>query len=127
MKSFRTPLSRVRGLGSAKSGTQHWWMQRVTAIAGLPLMAFTVGLIYSLAGADHATALARLSYPPVTIVLGITFFVLLKHMRLGMQVIIEDYVHGEPAKMVALLGNTFFTFAAGAVALYALLKIAFGG
>jgi succinate dehydrogenase / fumarate reductase membrane anchor subunit len=126
MTSYRTALSRVRGLGSAKSGTHHWWMQRITAIAGLPLVVVSLGIIYSLAGADYATAYARLSYPPVTIVFGLSFLVLLKHMRLGMQVILEDYVHGAFWKPAVLLANLFFTYAAGAAAAYALLKLSFG-
>lgn len=126
MASYRTALSRVRGLGSAKSGVEHWWMQRITAIAGLPLLAVSLGVIYSLAGADHATAHERLAYPPVTIVFGLTFLVLLKHMRLGMQVILEDYVHHGFWKPALLLANVFFTYAAGAAAAYALLKLSFG-
>ena len=126
MTSFRTPLNRVRGLGSAKSGVHHWWMQRATAIAAVPLVLFTLGVIVSLVGADWQSAHDRLAFPPVTILLGLTFFTLLKHMRLGMQVIIEDYVHGELTKMACLLANTFFTYAAGATAAYGLLKLSFG-
>ena len=126
MTSFRTPLGRVRGLGSAKSGTAHFWQQRATAIAGVPLVAFLIWLAVSLQGADYASARAMLSHPAVTILLGLTFFVLLKHMRLGMQVIIEDYVHVEGWKMAVLLANTVFTYAAGAAAFYALAKLTFG-
>lgn len=126
MTSFRTPLNRVRGLGPAKSGVHHWWAQRATAIAGVPLVLVTIGIIISLGGADWQTAHDRLAFPPVTILLGLTFYTLLKHMRLGMQVIIEDYVHGELTKMACLLANTFFTYAAGAAAAYALLKLSFG-
>ena len=126
MQNFRTPLKRVRGLGSAKSGTQHWWGQRVTAMAGAPLVIASLAIVVSLVGADWASAKARLSYPPVTIILALTVLVLLKHMRLGMQVILEDYVHGEASRIAALLLNTFFTYGVGAVAAYALFKLAFG-
>ncbi len=126
MSSYRTPLGRVRGLGSAKSGTTHFWQQRATAIAGVPLVAFLIWLALSVAGADYASARALLSNPLVTILLGLTFVVLLKHMRLGMQVIIEDYVHAEGWKMAVLLANTVFTYAVGAVAFYALAKLTFG-
>jgi succinate dehydrogenase / fumarate reductase, membrane anchor subunit len=126
MSSFRTPLGRVRGLGSAKSGTTHFWQQRATAIANVPLVAFLVWLALSLAGADYATARALLASPVVTILLGLTFLVVLKHMRIGMQVIIEDYVHAEGWKMAVLFANTVFTYAVGAVAFYALAKLTFG-
>ncbi len=126
MSSFRTPLGRVRGLGSAKSGTTHFWQQRATAIANVPLMAFLVWLALNLAGADYAAARALLASPFVTILLGLTFLVVLKHMRIGMQVIIEDYVHVEGWKMAVLLANTVFTYAVGAVAFYALAKLTFG-
>ena len=124
--SFRTPLKQVRGLGSAKSGTQHWWGQRVTAMAALPLVIASLGIVVSLVGADYATVKERLSYAPVTIILALTTLVLLKHMRLGMQVILEDYVHGEKSRIACLLLNTFFTYGVGAVAAFALFKLAFG-
>lgn len=126
MTSFRTPLNRVRGLGSAKSGFSHWWQQRATAAAGVPLVIFLIALTVSLVGADHAKAALWLSWPPVTIALGLAFYTLLKHMRLGMQVIIEDYVHGEGAKLFVLLLNTIFTYLVGAALAYALLKLSFG-
>ena len=126
MSSFRTPLGRVRGLGSAKSGTAHFWQQRATAVAGVPLVLFLIWLAVNLAGADYATARSLLSHPAVTIVLALSFFVILKHMRLGMQVIIEDYVHVESWKMIVLLANSVFTYVVGAGALYALARLTFG-
>ncbi|MDP4823302.1 MAG: succinate dehydrogenase, hydrophobic membrane anchor protein [Aestuariivirgaceae bacterium] len=126
MGSFRTPLARVRGLGSAKSGTGHFWQQRATAIAGVPLVAFLIWLALSVAGADYQAARLTLSHPVVTILLGLTFLVLFKHMRLGMQVIIEDYVHAEGWKTACLLANTVFTYAAVAAAVYALARLSFG-
>jgi succinate dehydrogenase / fumarate reductase membrane anchor subunit len=82
MSSFRTPLGRVRGLGSAKSGTGHFWQQRATAIAGVPLVIFLIWLAVNLAGADYETARGLLSHPAITILLALSFFVILKHMQL---------------------------------------------
>ncbi len=124
--SMRTPLGQVRGLGSARDGTHHWWMQRVTAIANLPLIVFLVIFILSHLGASRADVLASLANPFVAILLALTMISVLWHMRLGLQVVIEDYVHGAAAKLGALLANTFFTAALGVAALYAILKMSFG-
>jgi succinate dehydrogenase / fumarate reductase membrane anchor subunit len=122
-----TPLKRVRGLGSAHEGAGHFVKQRLTAIANLVLAPFVVGLIASLAGADLATVKATLAHPAVAIAL-IAFIVSAAvHMRIGMQVIIEDYVHGEAAKMLMLLANTFFAGAVAVVAIFAVVKLSFGG
>ncbi len=90
--SMRTPLGRVRGLGSAKSGTEHFWMQRVTAVANVPLTIFVVGLIISTAGSNYAAVKATLGSPIVAIPLILFVISVTWHMRLGMQIIIEDYV-----------------------------------
>jgi succinate dehydrogenase / fumarate reductase membrane anchor subunit len=124
--SMKTPLGRVLGLGSAKSGTEHWWMQRVTAIAGLPLMVFLVIFIIAHLGSTRAELVASLGNPFVAILMALTFVSLLWHMRLGLQVVIEDYIHTPLAKFSALLFNTFFTAALGVAALYAILKMSFG-
>ena len=122
----KTPLGRVIGLGSAKSGTEHWWHQRVTAIAGIPLVIFLIGFVLTHIGASRAEIIASLSNPIVAILLALTVVNLLWHMRLGLQVVIEDYVHTPARKVAALLFNTFFTVAMGAAALYAILKMSFG-
>ncbi len=122
-----TPLKRVRGLGSAHEGPQHFLRQRVTAVANLLLIPFAVGLIATLAGADLATVKATLGHPVVAIVLIVLILSMTIHMRIGMQVIIEDYVHDEGSKMVTLGANTFFSWAVAAVAIFAVLKLSFGG
>ena len=122
----KTPLGRVLGLGCAKAGTEHWWMQRVTAIAGIPLMVFLIGFIMAHIGATRAELVASLANPLAAILLALTVITLLWHMRLGLQVIIEDYVHTPGTKFAALLLNTFFTAAMGVAALYAILKMSFG-
>jgi succinate dehydrogenase / fumarate reductase membrane anchor subunit len=125
--SMRTPLGRVRGLGSAKSGTGHFWLQRVTAVANVILTAAFIVIVLNLVGKPYSQALAVLSHPAVAILMLLFVVSGLIHMRLGMQVIIEDYIHGEGAKVAAVIANTFFTVAVGAAAVFAILKIAFGG
>jgi succinate dehydrogenase / fumarate reductase, membrane anchor subunit len=125
--SMRTPLGRVRGLGSAKSGTGHFWLQRVTAVANVFLAVGFIAIVLTLVGAPYQVAMGVLSHPLVAILMLLFLVSGLIHMRLGMQVIIEDYVHGEAVKLAALIGNTFFTIAVGVACAYALLKISFGG
>jgi succinate dehydrogenase / fumarate reductase membrane anchor subunit len=122
-----TPLKRVRGLGSAHEGPEHFLRQRLTAAANLILVPFAVGLIAALAGADLATVQTTLSHPAVAIALIVLILSMAVHMRIGMQVIIEDYVHAEGSKMLLLLANTFFSGVVAAVAIYAVLKLSFGG
>ena len=122
----KTPLGRVLGLGSAKSGTEHWWIQRVTAIAGIPLAIFLIGFILVHVGASRAEMLASLANPLVAILLALTMINMLWHMKLGLQVVIEDYVHAPARKLAALLLNSFFTAVMGVAALYAILKMSFG-
>ena len=124
--SMRTPLGEVRGLGSAKSGTEHFWMQRVTALANLPLVTFMVIFIIRHLGATRSQMLASLANPFVAILLALGFVSVLWHMRLGLQVVIEDYVHGHKLKLLALLLNLFFVVLLGAAALFAILKMSFG-
>jgi succinate dehydrogenase / fumarate reductase membrane anchor subunit len=123
---IRTPLARVRGLGSAKEGTDHFWRQRVTAIANLFLVIFAVFLMLRLVGASYQDARTILSNPLVTVPLGMLILSGVIHMRLGMQTVIEDYIHGEGLKIALLMLNTFFAIAVGATCILAVLKLAFG-
>lgn len=123
---IRTPLARVRGLGSAKEGTDHFWRQRVTGVANLILVVFAVFLMLRLVGTNYETARDILSSPVVTIALGMLILSGVIHMRLGMQTVIEDYIHAEGLKIVLLMLNTFFAIAVGATCILAVLKLAFG-
>jgi len=124
--SLATPRARVKGLGSAKSGTEHFWRQRVTAVALIPLTLVFVVVLLMLKGADHKAATALLGNAFVGILMVCFVIAGCVHMRLGMQVIIEDYVHEEGPKLFLLMLNTFFTAVIGLASIYALLKISFG-
>jgi succinate dehydrogenase / fumarate reductase membrane anchor subunit len=122
---MRTPLGMARGLGSAKTGTEHWWLQRVTAIANIPLVIFLIIFVLAHLGAERATLMQSVKHPLIAIALAMSFLSILWHMRLGMQVVIEDYVHGG-WRLFCLIGNVFFTVALGIAALYAILSLSFG-
>lgn len=124
--SIRTPIGRVRGLGSAKSGTEHFWHQRLTAIANVFLVSTFVIILVSLLGSSHARVHQILGSPFVAIVMLLMVGSVSYHMKIGMQVIIEDYVHDEAWKLAAIIANTFFAIAVAAACAYALLKISFG-
>jgi succinate dehydrogenase / fumarate reductase membrane anchor subunit len=124
--SMRTPLGRVRGYGSAKSGTGHFIQQRLTAIANIPLTVGAVLIVISLIGHNQAAVAQILGSTLVAIVMLLFIISTFYHMKIGMQVIIEDYVHDERAKYALLILNTFFTIAAGFSSVYAILKLSFG-
>jgi succinate dehydrogenase / fumarate reductase membrane anchor subunit len=123
---MRTPLGRVRGLGSAKEGTEHFWRQRLTAVANVPLILFFVGLIVSLNGASQTQVRETLANPFVALLCVLVLASALYHMKLGMQSVIEDYIHGEGLKVALVMLNIFFPIVVGAVTVFALMKIAFG-
>ena len=126
MKDMRTALGKVRGLGSAREGTGHFWHQRLTAIANVPLTAGFVIILVSLLGRGHALVAQTLGSPLVAIVMLLFVCSISYHMKLGMQVIIEDYVHDEKLKIAAIIANTFFAVAVAAVTVFAILKLSLG-
>jgi succinate dehydrogenase / fumarate reductase membrane anchor subunit len=126
MREMRTPLSRARGLGSAQKGTEHFWMQRVTALANIPLMLFLVGALVVHAGADHAAMSAFLGNPFIGVVMLLLILSAIYHMRLGLQVVIEDYIHGEASKLLAIVANNFFSLTVGVACSLAVLKLVIG-
>lgn len=123
---FRTPLARVRGLGSAKSGTHHWWMQRLTAVALVPLSLWFVASLINLATADHATVVAWLSSPVTAVLLCALIVATFHHGQLGLQVVLEDYVHTEWLKLMSIVLTKLLALLLAAICLFAVLSIAFG-
>jgi succinate dehydrogenase / fumarate reductase membrane anchor subunit len=120
-----TPLARVLGLGSAKSGTEHFWRQRLTAVANVPLTIGVVVIVVGLLGRNHAAVVQILGSPLVAIVMLLFIISATTHMRIGMQVIIEDYVHDDVHKLILLMANTFFTVAVGLASAFAILMLSF--
>ena len=127
MVSYRTPLARARGLGSAKSGAGHWMSERVTSVALVPLSLWAVyaALLVSTAGYEGAVALL---HSPVNAVLAILLIaVSCAHMKMGMQVIVEDYIHKSGTKIVLLLLSAAVCWLAGALGVFSILKVALLG
>jgi succinate dehydrogenase / fumarate reductase, membrane anchor subunit len=125
-KHIRTPLSRVRGLGAARSGTDHFWRQRLTAVANIPLTIAAVVIIVMLLGRNQVTVAQTLGSPVVAIIMLLFIGSITMHMRIGMQVIIEDYVHDELSKLVLIMVNAFFCIAVALTSAYGILKLCFG-
>jgi len=127
LHSMRTPLARVRGLGSAKEGVHHWWVQRLTAIALVPLTLWFVVSVAGLAGMDHAQAVAWIGAPVPAVLLVLLIGATFWHAQLGVQVVIEDYVHNEAIKLTALIAVKFAAIVLAVASIFAVLRLAFGG
>ena len=127
MVDGRTPLARARGLGSAKDGVGHWWAQRLTAIALIPLVVWFAISLVMLSGADYTVVRAWIGSPLVMMLLGLTIAVGLHHAQLGMQVVIEDYVGGDGWKLALIVIVKFIAVLFGLGAIVAILRIGFGG
>jgi len=123
---MRTPMSRVRGLGAAHTGTKDFWHQRITSVAGIPLCIALVIIVIALLGRSHAAVVQILGSPIVAIIMLLFIVNTVYHMWIGMQEIIIDYVHEDKLKLATLLGNTFFCFAIGFASAFAILKLSFG-
>ncbi|WP_395712099.1 succinate dehydrogenase, hydrophobic membrane anchor protein [Reyranella sp.] len=110
MEDRRTPLARARGLGSARDGLHHWWVQRLTAVALIPLVAWFAVSLVMLSGADHMAVRAWIGSPVVMVLLILTIVIGLHHGQLGMQVVVEDYVHGDGWKLALIVAIRFIAF-----------------
>ena len=124
--NMRTPLGRVRGLGSARTGTEEFWLQRMTAIAGIPLTIAGLFLVISLTGRSYPAVKQILASPLVAVLLILFVIALAAHMKVGVQVVIEDYIYDKNQKLTLLMLNNFFAWAVGLACVFAILKIAFG-
>jgi succinate dehydrogenase / fumarate reductase membrane anchor subunit len=125
--SLRTPLGRVRGLGSAKDGVALWWAQRITAVALLPLLLWLAAALAASAGMDHAAATAWLSNPVSALLMILLIAAGFHHAQLGLQVVIEDYVHAEWLKITSIMLVKLAAVALAVAGVFSVLKIAFGG
>jgi succinate dehydrogenase / fumarate reductase membrane anchor subunit len=126
MKSLRSPLGTVSGLGSAKSGVHHWWLQRLTSIALVPLTIwFTVSLA-SLSSLDHVTVVAWMAQSWTALLLVLLVLVATYHSQLGVRVVVEDYVHNTGLRTVTLVTLTFVHTFLAVAGVFAILKVAFG-
>jgi succinate dehydrogenase / fumarate reductase membrane anchor subunit len=124
--SMRTPLGRVRSLGPSHSGTTDFWRQRITAVATVLLMVPVIVVVMMLLGRNHAGAAQILGSPLVAIVMLLFIVASAWHMKIGMQVVIEDYVHHEKTKLAAIMANSFFSAAVALASMYAILKLSSG-
>lgn len=124
--SMRTPLGRVRNLGASHSGTGDFWRQRLTAVAMTLLIIPVLVIIMMLIGSNQAGAKLILGSLPVAIMLILFIIASTWHMKIGMQVVIEDYVHGEKVKLAAIMANNFFSFAVALASIYAIFKLSSG-
>jgi succinate dehydrogenase / fumarate reductase membrane anchor subunit len=124
--SMRTPLARVKGLGASGHGAEHWWLHRMTAVSNIPLVVAFVIIVANIAGRSYEDAVAVVSHPLIAILLTLAVISVTNHMRLGMQIIIEDYVHDKGWKIVSVIANNFYAVIIAVACLYAILKISVG-
>ena len=127
MKSMRTPMARVRGLGAAKDGTSHWWAQRLSALGLIPLTVWFVASVIAMAGADHAAMTAWVSSPVVAGLLILLVVATFYHGFLGLQVVVEDYVHHEGAKFATIIALKALAIVLGLAGTLSVLTILFRG
>ena len=125
-KSMRTPLSRVRYMGASHSGTRDFWHQRLTAVAMTLLIVPVLVVIFMLIGSNQAGAKLILGSLPVAIILLLFIIASAWHMKIGMQVVIEDYIHSEKVKLACIMANNFFSFAVALASIYAIFKLSSG-
>ena len=123
---MKTELGKVRGLGAAHNGTQHFFMQRVTAISNLPLVIYLLYFVIAHISTGRAGVVASLKNPFAALALCLALVSICWHMKLGLQTVIEDYVHGHAAKLACLLLNIFFAFGLAGLGVLAILKMSFG-
>jgi len=126
MTSIRTPRALASGLGAAKSGTDHWWEQRLTSIALVPLVFAAIVIVMSIVGRNHAATVQILGSPLVAIIMLLFIFATTFHMKLGAQSVIEDYIHSKPLKTALLIGNSFLCIVLWLACTFAILKLSFG-
>jgi succinate dehydrogenase / fumarate reductase, membrane anchor subunit len=124
---MRSPLGRARGLGSAREGVEHWWMQRVSAAALIPLTLWFVVSLIALTGSDYNAFIAWLKAPFVAILMVLVLVALFHHMALGLQVVVEDYVHSDRAKIPTVVAIHLACFALAVAGISATVRIAFDG
>jgi succinate dehydrogenase / fumarate reductase, membrane anchor subunit len=124
--SMRTPLARVKGLGASGHGVEHWWVHRMTAVSNIPLIIAFVIIVAALAGSDYVRAIEIISHPLVAIILILAVISVTNHMRLGMQIVIEDYIHDKGYKIAAVIANNFYAVIIAVACLYAILKVSLG-
>jgi len=127
MSKFRSPLSVVKGHGSAKDGTHHFWMQRVTAVALIPLLLWFCFSIAMMPEATYATVVAWMKSPFNSVMLILALFASFYHLSLGLQVILEDYISNHNVRMASILGMKLFCFFFAALGIFSVIKIAVGG
>jgi len=127
MKSLRSPLGAVSGLGSAKGGAHHWWMQRLTSIALVPLTVWFTVSILSLPSLDHVTVVSWMAQSWTSLLLILLVLVAAYHSQLGVRVVVEDYVHSSGMRTLTLVTSTFAHTLLAVAGVFAILKVAFGG